>query len=188
MHESKRSDADECEVMLKIPTPAKEVDGVTGDVLRKNPADSAWRGVGQAEPDFHREVLDPSLGFLGMPAWVRPVPMLPYENLIGSAVAYGAFAILLHLDDVSAPDDGDVAEVLHLGVGKFQPQKVSTPGVKLRGGLQDVRSPLPLCLAPAHHDSFGRHQPLNRLRVSGKPGSPHLFPNAQQCVIVLLGP
>ena len=123
---------------------------------------------------------------VGMPTRIGPTPVLPDEYLRHSAGTQRAFAVNLRFYDVAAPNDGYIAKMLHLGSRKFKPDQFSTLRVKLGGGLQHIGLVFPFLFAPAHDDSFWRHQFLEGLYVAGKPCAPYGHADTQQLLIIII--
>src|SRR5262245_3334598 len=121
-----------------------------------------------------------------MPSWIRPRAALPDEYLRHAARTRRAFTIDLELDDIAAPNDGNIAEVLHFGAGELKAKKLSAFGMEFSRCSKHIRLVLPFFLAAAHDDGPGRHQLLKRLCVACEPGAPYSFAGLQQLRVILL--
>src|SRR5579864_6581273 len=97
----------------------------------------------------------------------------PNEDFVRPACAGGALAGDFGFNDVAAPDNRDVSEVLDLGAREFQANEFSALRMELDGALENVSLVFPLLLSAAKNDRFGRHERLDGLDVHGKPGAPN---------------
>ena len=111
--------------------------------------------------------------------------VFPNKNLRCAAGAGLAFAILLRFHDEGAPNDGDLAKVLNLSVGKFKPDEFSTAGMEFSGTSHYVGLVFPFFLAATDDNGLGWHQFLDGFRVACEPGAPYGFARAEQLLITL---
>src|SRR5208283_875852 len=71
-----------------------------------------------------------SFFFVGVPTWISPPAVLPDKDFGHSTGARGPFSLNLGFQEIAAPNDSYIAEVLHLGAGELEPKQSSTFGMK----------------------------------------------------------
>ena len=105
--------------------------------------------------------------------------VLPNKDLGCPAGTRLPFAIHFRFQNEGAPNDGDMAEVLNLSVGKFEPNEFPATGMEFSGASNDVGLVLPFFLAATDDNGFRRHQFLDRFGVTGEPCAPYGFARAE---------
>src|SRR5580700_11328435 len=102
------------------------------------------------------------------------------EDLVHASGAHRALAVLFNLEQVLAPDDGYIAEVLDLSAREFEAEEFASACVKFGGGAEDVGLMLPVLFAGADDERVGRHELFEGLDVTVEPGAPDGFANFEQ--------
>ena len=107
-----------------------------------------------------------------MPARIGPPSMTPDEDFARPARIKGTLSICVRLNNVFAPDDGNVAEVLNFSAGKFQAYEFSAGRVKLSRGLKNLILFFPIAFSGTNDEGVLGYQLFQSLHVVGKPGTP----------------
>jgi len=113
-----------------------------------------------------------------VPTWIAPLAVLPKKDLCCAAGTRLSFAIGLRFHDKGAPNDSDIAKVLNLSVGKFEPTSSPPLAWNSARSERDASSLFDLgtsCtgrrLSPCHWSSQSCHQQSHR--DHGHSGSSH---------------
>jgi len=110
--------------------------------------------------------------------------VLPDKDLRCAAGTRFSFAIHFRFHDKGAPNDGNIAKVLNFGVGKFEPNELSSAGVEFSGTSDYVSLVLPFFLAATDDNCARRHQFLDHCRIACKPCTPYGFARAEQLLVI----
>src|SRR5947207_2570266 len=113
--------------------------------------------------------LPPPFHCISVPARIHPATTPPNEYFAGAARADRSLAAGIGFDQVFAPNDSDIAEMLNTSLRKFEADQLRTRSMEFFRFPEDVGLIFPLALSSAEHDDVWRHQSPEELRIVGKP-------------------
>ena len=119
-----------------------------------------------------------------MPGGVDPDSVLAVEDLAGAAAEGLRFAVELEVYGVEREEDGGVAELLNLGLWKFEREETAVVVGKVLGGGDELVARLPVGVAGIDGDDVGRDKFAECPGVIAIPAAPDGFASSEELLAV----